>query len=212
MKIIDVKVLAFHEVKVIRFGRFCDHRGYFTEPYRKSDFVSHSAMGFMKNIEFVQVNESFSKAGTIRGLHFQWNPYMGKMVRTLSGRMVDLILDIRKGSPTYGKLIAYDMPAKLEADYSEWIWVPPGFAHGNFFTEDSLIEYLCSGEYSQGCEAGISPFANDIDWSFCEVALHKEFQALRSAQPIITDKDKYGFSIAQWNDDDRSNNFVYEIL
>lgn len=212
MKIIDVKALAFPEAKVIRFGRFCDHRGYFTEPYRKSDFVSHSAMGFMKNIEFVQVNESFSKAGTIRGLHFQWSPYMGKMVRTLSGRMVDLILDIRKGSPTYGKLIAYDMPAKVEADYSEWIWVPPGFAHGNFFTEDCLIEYLCSGEYSQGCEAGISPFADDIDWFFCEVTLHKEFQALRSAQPIITDKDKYGFSIAQWNDDDRSNNFVYEIL
>ena len=96
---------------------------------------------------------------------------MGKLVRTLSGRMVDMILDIRKGSTTFGKIIAYDMPSEHEADYNEWIWVPPGFAHGNFFTEDSTIEYFCSGEYSPGCEAGISPLAADIDWSLCEGSL-----------------------------------------
>ena len=95
---------------------------------------------------------------------------MGKLVRTLTGRMVNLIIDIRKGSPTFGKMIGYDMPGRLDAEFAEWIWVPPGFAHGNLFTEDTLIEYFCSGEYSQGCEAGISPLSLDIDWSLCAPA------------------------------------------
>jgi len=194
---------------VIRFARFCDHRGYFTEPYRKSDFANHPDTGFMQGIDFVQANESFSKAGTLRGLHFQWNPYMGKLVRTITGRMVDMVLDIRKESPTFGKIIAYDMPVNPNNNYSEWIWVPSGFAHGNFFTEDSLIEYFCSGEYSPGCEAGISPLTGDIDWSLCDAALKRLFDELVTTQLIITDKDKNGLSVAQWSNDSRSESFVY---
>jgi len=163
-------------------------------------------------VEFVQANESFSVKGTVRGLHFQWNPYMGKMVRTLSGRMVDMVLDIRKGSPTYGKIIAYDMPTNTGENYSEWIWVPPGFAHGNFFTEDSLIEYLCSGEYSPGCEAGISPLSNDIDWSMCDNKMKQLFDSVVSSNLIMTDKDKDGLSVTQWKDDSRSENFLYGQL
>ncbi len=212
MKILQIKALALPDIKVIRFGRFCDHRGYFTESYRKSDFVNHPDMGFMQGIEFMQANESFSKAGTVRGLHFQWNPYMGKMVRTLNGRMVDIVLDIRKGSPTFGKIITYDMPVNLNNEYSEWIWVPPGFAHGNFFSEDSLIEYFCSGEYSPGCEAGISPLTDDIDWSLCDVELKRVFDELVAAQLIMTDKDQHGLSLAQWADDSRAENFVYGKL
>lgn len=165
MKLLEISSLKIEDVKVIRFARFCDHRGYFTEHFRKSDFANHPEMGFMKNVEFVQCNESYSQKGTVRGLHFQWNPYMGKLVRTLTGRMVDMVLDIRKGSQTFGRIVCYDMPADTKANYSEWIWVPPGFAHGNFFTEESMIEYFCSGEYSPGCEAGISPLASDIDWT-----------------------------------------------
>ena len=132
MKLMDVKTLEIEEIAVIRFSRFCDHKGYFTEHYRKSDFRNEPEMGFMKDVELVQCNESYSKKGTIRGLHFQWNPYMGKLVRTLAGRMVDMVLDIRKGAPTFGKIILYDMSADHKVDYSEWVWVPPGFAHGNF--------------------------------------------------------------------------------
>ncbi len=212
MQILQIKTLAIPEVKVIRFGRFCDQRGYFSEHYRKSDFTNHSELSFMHNVEFVQANESFSKTGTIRGLHFQWNPYMGKMVRTLTGRMIDIVLDIRKGSPTFGKIIAYDMPVDSDRDYSEWIWVPPGFAHGNFFTADSLIEYLCSGEYSPGCEAGISPLSEDVDWSLCNAGLQRLFDELAATQLIITDKDKDGFSVAQWRDDPRSDNFLHGSL
>lgn len=207
MKIIEVKSLAIPSVKVIRFARFCDHRGYFTEPFRKSDFFGHPDMGFMKGVEFFQVNESFSKTGVVRGLHFQWNPYMGKLVRTIKGRMVDLVLDIRKGSSTLGKIIAYDMPAESTVDYSEWIWVPPGFAHGNFFTEETLIEYCCSGEYSPGCEVGISPLTADIGWSLCDPGLKREFDGLVSANPLMTDKDKNNFSLEAWLADERSHHF-----
>jgi len=212
MKIEEIKKLAIEDIKVIRFGRFCDTRGYFTEHYRKGDFARHSEMAFMAGVQFVQANESFSREGTIRGLHFQWNPYMGKLVRTLSGRMVDMVLDIRKGSPTFGKIVCYDMRATPEANWSEWIWVPPGFAHGNFFTEATLIEYFCSGEYSQGCEAGISPLAGDIDWGLCVPALKTLFHSIASSIPLITDKDRNGFTVTGWADDGRSNNFIYGEL
>ena len=209
MKITGIKALAIPEIRIIRFARFCDARGYFTEHFRQSDFACHPEMGFMKGVEFVQCNESYSKAGTIRGMHFQWNPFMGKLVRTLHGRMVDMVLDIRIGSPTFGKAIAYDMPSGPEADYNEWIWVPPGFAHGNYFTAETSIEYLCSGEYSQGCEAGISPFSADIDWSLCEPGLKQTFDSVAAANPLVTDKDRNGFSLAAWSADPRSENFIY---
>jgi dTDP-4-dehydrorhamnose 3,5-epimerase len=165
VKILQVKALEIPEIQVVRFARFCDERGYFTETFRKSDLNNLPDSEIFHGVEFVQGNESRSREGTIRGLHFQWNPYMGKLIRTLSGRMIDLVLDIRKRSPTFGRIIAYDMPSNSDQDYGEWIWVPPGFAHGNLFTSESTIEYLCSGEYSPEHEAGISPFAEDIDWS-----------------------------------------------
>ena len=212
MKLLDVKTLEIEEIKVVRFSRFCDHRGYFTEHYRKSDFRNRPEMGFTRDIEFLQCNESYSKKGTIRGLHFQWNPYMGKLVRALAGRMVDMVLDIRKGSPTFGKIILHDMPADHTADYSEWIWVPPGFAHGNYFTEDTMIEYFCSGEYSPGCEAGISPMASDIDWTLCDPELKKLFDDVAHSTRLITDKDKNGFSVNAWKSSEHSDNFVYGKL
>jgi dTDP-4-dehydrorhamnose 3,5-epimerase len=212
VKIIDVVPLAIPAIKVIRFARFRDKRGYFTEPFRSSDVGSSPLTRFLKGAEFPQTNESRSKPGTIRGLHFQWNPYMGKLVRTLSGHMIDVVLDIRKGSPTFGKAIAYDMPANAEEAFGEWIWVPPGFAHGNAFLADTSIEYFCSGEYSPLCEAGISPLAADIDWSLCDLPLKRVLDETSRTTDLITDKDRGGFSVAGWERDPRSNNFIYEQL
>jgi dTDP-4-dehydrorhamnose 3,5-epimerase len=209
MKILDVKSLAISDIKVIRFARFSDHRGFFAEHFRKSDFLIHTQMEFMRGIDFFQCNESYSKPRTIRGLHFQWNPYMGKLVRTLSGWMTDIILDIRKGSPTFGKIIAYDMPARNDLDFGEWIWVPPGFAHGNYFKENTHIEYFCSGEYSPGCEAGISPFAADIDWSICDPSLKDAFDRMAAENPLMTDKDRNGYSMASWINTHNSDYFIY---
>jgi dTDP-4-dehydrorhamnose 3,5-epimerase len=212
MKILSITDLAIPEVKVIRFARFRDNRGYFSEHYRFSDFETGDAASFMSGVRFLQMNESFSKPLTVRGLHYQWNPFMGKLVRTVRGRMIDMVLDIRKGSPTYGKIIAYDMPVTGEEDYSEWIWVPPGFAHGNTFTEETVIEYLCSGEYSPGNEAGISPIADDLDWSLCDPELAALFQEIAHSTELMTDKDRNGFSLASWTADPRSENFLYDEL
>lgn len=212
MKILSITDLAIPEVKVIRFARFRDNRGYFSEHYRFTDFESGDAAPSMKGVRFLQMNESFSRPHTVRGLHYQWNPFMGKLVRTVRGRMIDMVLDIRKGSPTYGKIIAYDMPVTGEEDYSEWIWVPPGFAHGNTFTEDTVIEYLCSGEYSPGNEAGISPVADDLDWSLCDTGLASLFQQIARSTELMTDKDRNGLSLASWTADPRSENFQYDEL
>jgi len=212
VKIIQVKTLPTDAIKVVKFARFSDHRGYFTEHYRRSDFQNHPDMGFLRGTEFVQCNESFSRKGTLRGLHFQWNPYMGKLVRTISGHMLDIVLDIRKGSPSFGKAILHDMPADPAAEHDEWIWVPPGFAHGNCFPVDTVIEYFCSGEYSQGCEAGISPFAADIDWSLCDSGLKGLLDKIAAGTTLVTDKDRNGFTLANWIRDERSNNFTMEAL
>ena len=209
MKILEVKDLAIPDVKVVKFARFADSRGFFTEPFRRSDFDNPPEMKFLCGVPFLQVNESYSKPGVMRGLHFQWNPFMGKLLRTLTGRMYDMFCDIRKGSPTYGKIAIYDMPVDMERDYSEWIWVPPGFAHGNFFNEDSIIEYFCSGEYSPGCEASISPLSEDLDWSLCDKNIKSVFDEIISKDLKITDKDKFGYSLKAWTEDERSNNFIY---
>ncbi len=204
--------MAIESVKVIRFARFTDTRGFFTEPFRVSDTLSHPDLKEFEALDFVQINESFSKSGVCRGLHFQWNPYMGKLVRTLYGRMVDVVLDIRKGSPTLGKVIAYDMPTAVGDGFNEWIWVPPGFAHGNFFTEDSRIEYLCSGEYSPNCEAGISPLSGELDWSLCSPDLKSLFDRVVRTSGILSEKDRNGLSLSAWMEDERSNNFIYGSL
>jgi dTDP-4-dehydrorhamnose 3,5-epimerase len=204
MKILQISSLAIPDVKVIRFARFADHRGYFAEHFRKSDFAK---LDFQLGIEFSQCNESYSKARTIRGLHFQWNPFMGKLIRTLSGRMVDLVLDIRKGSSTFGNIIAYDMPADLAAEFAEWIWVPPGFAHGNYFDRESRIEYFCSGEYNPDCEAGISPLAQDLDWSICDPSLKRGFDAIVAEGPLLSEKDRNGHTLTSWTRVPNSNLF-----
>ena len=206
MKILEVKSLAIEDVKVIKYARFGDHRGYFTEIFNDGDFKKDPKLDFLSKVTFQQANESFSKNGTIRGLHFQWNPYMGKLVRTIRGRMIDLVLDIRKGSKTFGKIIAYDMPSGPDDGFGEWIWVPVGFAHGNVFPQETQIEYYCSGTWSPGCEAGISPFAPDIDWSLCDQGLKALFDEAAKS-PLVTDKDKNGFSLEQWLQNKNSANF-----
>ncbi len=206
MKILAVERLPFPEIAVIRFARFKDNRGYFTEHFRASDFQGIEGV---RGVDFCQMNESFSRAGTIRGLHFQWNPYQGKLVRAISGRLIDLVLDIRKGSPTFGRIIAHDLPAPVNGDHSSWIWVPPGFAHGMVLVEDTLVEYFCSGEYNPRCEAGISPFSTDIDWSLCDPELKALVDQVAARTDLVSPKDRDAPSVSAWAEDPRSANFPY---
>ena len=212
MKILQVKSLEFPEVKVISYAHFNDERGFFTEVYRKSDFQNNPQLAFMKNFEFNQTNVSYSKKGVIRGLHFQWDPYIAKLARTVQGRMIDLFLDIRKNSPTFGKIGAYNMPAKYEDQENQWIWIPVGFAHGGVYLEDSSIEYFCTGEYNPQTEAGISPIANDIDWSVCDKNLRQIVSEIIQNKPLISEKDKKGHTVSSWKKSPNSDNFLFKRL
>ena len=205
MKITNVQTVAIEGVKLINFERFTDKRGFFTETFRVSDFINNELNFFPNGI--MQCNESYSRRNVLRGLHFQWNPNMGKLVRTISGHMVDLILDLRHGSPTQGKIMAFNMPSNSTDGNTSWIWVPEGCAHGNFFLEDSYIEYFCSGSYNGDCEAGVSPFAEDIDWSICDSKLKNLFADLKDSF-IATSKDINGLSVKQWLDREDSKNFT----
>jgi dTDP-4-dehydrorhamnose 3,5-epimerase len=206
LKILEIRSLAIPDVKVVRYARFRDDRGYFTETMRQSDLFAHPDAGSLRGIEFMQSNESHSLAGVIRGLHFQWNPAQGKLVRPLVGHILDMALDIRKGSATFGRIIAYEMRVAPDAAFGEWIWLPPGMAHGICLLEASTVEYYCSAEWAPGNETSISPAADDLDWSLCDPALTARYrQVLATAR--MTPKDRDGFSLAAWSADPRSDYF-----
>ena len=203
MKILNVKDFE-NGLKLIDVGRFDDQRGYFMETFRKSQLGEIIGKDLI-----VQGNESFSLPHVMRGLHFQSNPFMGKLVRTISGHMIDICLDIRKGSPTCGKAYLIDMPEP--PDKLQWIWVPPGFAHGNMFIAPTRIEYLCTGEYTGKSEFCISPFAHDIEWIVDEDNLMqgKILEEFLNGQPIITDKDRDGMSLKDWAENPAAEEFTY---
>jgi len=207
MQILDITNLAIDGLKVVKFAKFKDERGHFCESFRLSEF---KVIDCFKDFDFVQANESYSKKNVIRGLHFQWNPGMGKLVRTISGHMVDIALDVRKDSPTFGKAIFYDMPQNMMDDEGQWIWLPPGFAHGNFFLEDTTIEYFCTGSYNPDCERGISVFSKNIDFSIADKELLETFEGIKNKDAIVSDKDKDGISLSDWQDDVNFPVFTYK--
>jgi len=205
MQILELKSTVFPEVKIIRYARFPDERGFFSESFRKSDIKSK--MPEFNNLEILQSNVSYSKPNVIRGLHFQWKPDMGKLIRVIDGEIIDIYLDIRKNSQTYGKIGAVKMQADPTKTEESMIWIPPGFAHGVGFYKNSYIEYFCTAEYMPANEAGIYPLALDIDWSLCDPQLKIEFDQI-AKNSVISEKDKKGLTVNQWKLDSRSENFV----
>jgi dTDP-4-dehydrorhamnose 3,5-epimerase len=149
---------------------FKDERGYFFESYNKATF---SKAGL--DIDFVQDNQSYSTPGVVRGLHFQKFPFgQGKLVRVIKGKILDVAVDIRKGSPTFGKYEAI----LLDDKRCNMLWIPAGFAHGFSVLEESLVMYKCTNVYDKASESGIiwnDPSIN-IDWQV--------------SNPIVSDKDK----------------------
>ncbi len=209
MLITEVKSLEISDIKVIRFKKFLDERGYFTETYREDDFYGIDEMDFMRKYEFLQFNETYSHKNTFRGLHFQWNPLMGKLVRLISGHLIDMALDIRKDSPTFGKIIAYEMKVRPDNQFSDWIWLPPGFAHGALLLENSYLQYLCSATYNQACEATISPVAKDLDWSLCDAKIKKKIDKAFAGDILIKERDLNGMTIADWFKNNNSDKFKH---
>lgn len=209
MKILEVNELKIPGIYVIRYARYGDNRGYFTESYQMLEFATHELLQpLFAEKTFVQQNESYSQSGVIRGLHMQWSPPQGKLIRTTWGRMVDVVVDIRPDSKTFGQGIMYEMPADPTATYGELIWVPFGFAHGNFYNQESKIEYLVDSPWGGvDGEGSISPLAPDIDWGLCDDKLKREFDHLTHASTLLmTDKDRDGMSITQWKDSEIAKN------
>lgn len=198
MKIIEIKSFEHPEIKVIKFARFRDERGYFTETYRKSDLLLNSGIDVFKGIEFTQFNEAFSKAGTFRGMHFQYNPYMAKLVRCIRGNLIDFVMDIRIGSPYFGKMYYYELNNNTENNYDEWIWVPVGFAHGTLLTEPTTIEYLCTGQYSPDCQISVSINSKDIIRDESDIDLMEKIEKELSGNLFISEKDKNAITLSEW--------------
>lgn len=156
MKVIKTKIdgLVIIEPKL-----FVDERGYFFESFNHRDFIS--AVG---NVTFVQDNESKSSYGVLRGLHFQLPPYsQSKLVRVIEGKVLDVAVDLRKSSPTYGQYVSVE----LTADNHRQFFIPKGFAHGFVvLSQQAVFQYKCDEFYHPEAEGAIAwndPAIN-IDW------------------------------------------------
>ena len=149
---------------------FGDTRGFFYESYNRATFAQ---VGI--EVDFIQSNVSRSARGVLRGLHYQWPNPQGKLVSVLEGEVYDVAVDIRRGSPTFGKSAA----VMLTADNHRHFWIPPGFAHGFCVVSDfATFTYQCTALYDRAADAGIrwNDAALGIDWPV--------------ADPLLSDKDR----------------------
>lgn len=153
---------------------FRDDRGYFFESYNKRRFEELTGC----KVDFVQDNESCSSRGVMRGLHFQRPPMsQAKLVRCIRGRVIDVAVDLRSGSPTYGHHVAVE----LTEDNHREIFIPRGFAHGfAVLSDEAIFQYKCDNFYAPECERGISILDSSlgIDWM------------IDLSEAILSEKDK----------------------
>ena len=149
---------------------FGDDRGYFFESWSEESFAKNGL-----DLDFVQDNQSLSSKGVLRGLHFQNPPFaQGKLVRVIKGAVLDVVVDIRKESTTYGQHFSIE----LNEENKTIFWIPPGFAHG-FITleDDTIFTYKCTGVYNSASEEALLWSDKDlnIDWG--------------AIKPLVSDKD-----------------------
>ena len=163
---------AIDGVVIIEPRVFKDARGYFFESFSQREFDEK-----VRPIQFVQDNESMSTYGVMRGLHFQRPPFtQSKLIRCVKGRVLDVAVDIRKGSPTYGQHVAVE----LSEDNHHQVFIPHGFAHGfSVLSDTAVIQYKCDNYYAPQADGGISILDDSlgIDWQ------------IPMDQTILSDKD-----------------------
>ncbi|NNE57225.1 MAG: dTDP-4-dehydrorhamnose 3,5-epimerase [Hellea sp.] len=170
-------------VFLVKPPRFGDDRGFFSETFRHNLFTEKTGA----NVQFVQDNFSYSKhRGTVRGLHYQAPPFaQGKLVRCSRGEIMDVAVDTRPGSSTYGQHVG----AKLTADNGHQLWVPAGFLHGfATLTDDCEVAYKVTNYYSKECDGNVlwNDPALGIDWGITD------------AEAVLSDKDKVAPLLADW--------------
>ena len=157
----EIEKTAIEGLLIIKPKIFGDKRGYFFESWSKQSYKDIDL-----DVDFVQDNQSLSQKGVLRGLHFQNPPFsQGKLVRVIKGSVLDVVVDIRKNSATFGEYFS----VVLSADNKKVMWIPAGFAHGFIAQEDDTVfTYKCSGVYNKESEGAL--FWNDpdlnIDWGF----------------------------------------------
>ncbi len=186
---IRIEDSALGEVRVLVPDVFQDERGFFTEVYRADQFAE---LGLPSTFE--QLNHSGSIRGVLRGLHFQWDPPMGKLMRVPRGRAYLVAVDIRKGSPTLGRWFG----TEVSAENRKSVWAPAGFARGFcILSEFAEIQYLCSGIYNPDGEAGIrwNDPAVGIEWPVTD--------------PILSRKDQEAPVLSEWLSRPDSERFGY---
>jgi dTDP-4-dehydrorhamnose 3,5-epimerase len=164
---------AIPDVFVIEPKVHGDHRGYFVETFRQDKF--EAAVGY--KVDFVQDNESKSSQGVLRGLHFQLAPHaQSKLVRVIEGSVLDVAVDIRKGSPTFGQHVAVE----LSGDNKKQMFIPRGFAHGFVvLTDTATFAYKVDNYYSPECDRGLA---------FDDKTLNIDWQ-LDAKRLLLSDKD-----------------------
>jgi len=177
------------EVVVLAPDVFNDERGFFMETFRADLFKE---LGLPA--DFPQDNQSHSVRGVIRGLHFQWDPPMGKLMRVTYGRAFLVAVDIRKGSPTLGKWFGIE----ISAEDKRQVWAPAGFARGFcVLSEYAEIHYKCTSIYNKNGEGGIR-------WNDPEIGIDWPV-----AHPILSPKDRAAPSLKEWLQMPQSNVFQY---
>ncbi len=186
MKVIKT---AIEDVVIIEPDVYGDSRGYFFESYSQKKFDEQ-----VRSIRFVQDNESKSKYGVLRGLHYQKGKYaQSKLVRVIKGRVLDVAVDIRKGSPTFGKYVAVE----LTEDNHRQLFVPRGFAHGfSVLSEEVIFQYKCDNLYAPESEGAIAWNDPDIgiDWQL--PAYDVLLSAKDSAHPMLKDvEDLFDYNV-----------------
>ncbi len=171
----DVKKTTIDGVYVIEPKVFGDARGYFFESFNAKEFAEKTGL----NISFVQDNESKSRYGVLRGLHFQLPPYtQSKLVRVVKGKVLDVVVDIREGSPTYGK---YEM-CELTEDNHRQFFVPKGMAHGFVvLSEEAIFQYKCDDFYHPEAEGALA-------WNDPDIAIPWSISA---EEVLLSEKDKH---------------------
>lgn len=159
-----------------------DHRGFFMETWRESSFAD-----IAPGLRFVQDNHSKSGKGILRGLHYQLQQPQGKLVRVIAGEILDVAVDMRHHSPTFGRWVG----VRLSADNHRQLWVPPGFAHGFLVTSDSAeMVYKCTDYYAPQDEHSLlwNDPALGIDWPLAELGID---------EPVLSAKDRDGRPLAE---------------
>ena len=168
------------DIKIIEPRVFGDHRGFFIETWNEQRFREHGV-----EATFVQDNFSFSRQGTLRGLHYQIKQTQGKLMRVVHGEIFDVCVDLRKSSATFGHWVG----VVLSAENHRSLWVPPGFAHGFYVTsETAAFEYKCTEYYAKVHE-------RTLLWN--DPALNIEWPVRADVEPLIADKDRDGKTLLE---------------